>query len=148
DIITTTHKPIVLAIAKRITKLDDIIKLVNENFDGLTPPKRHNKRVGECIRKVNKDELIIIYLISLNELLATDDLKINDKLAKLQKEDAEIQESIQMVLSEKEKNRTGKRFKQLVVLLRKDILELCHDNFTRAHLGQKKTWIKLSNSFF
>ncbi|RNA11645.1 Transposon Ty3-I Gag-Pol poly [Brachionus plicatilis] len=85
-------------------------------------------------------------------------------MAKLQKEDAEIQELIRMFKSRKlngycledgilfkyRKNRTGKRFKQLVVpnKLRKDILELCHDNFTGAHLGQKKTWIKLSNRFF
>jgi len=219
-----------LAIAKHTTKHDDIIKFVNKNFDGLTPPKRHNKRVGECIRKVNKDGRIIIYLIvrssndkpslntddkclknlekeckinrekmfnslgwnnistkineiliqsgieceiylnkevkleSLNEVHDTDELEINDKLAKLQKEDDEIQELIKMVRNRKlngycledgilfkyRKNRTGKRFKQLVVptVLRKDVLELCHDNFTGAHLGQKKTWIKLSNRFY
>ena len=234
--ITTAHEPIVLAIAKHTTKHDDIIKFVNKNFDGLTPPKRHNKRVGECIRKVNKDGRIIIYLIvrssndkpslntvdkclknlekeckinrlnklafpkmfnslgwnnistkineiliqngiecevylnkevkleSLNEVHDTDEMKINDKLAKLQKEDDEIQELIKMVRNRKlngycledgilfkyRKNRTGKRFKQLVVptVLRKDVLELCHDNFTGAHLGQKKTWIKLSNRFY
>lgn len=32
--------------------------------------------------------------------------------------------------------------------IKKDILQLCHDNFTGAHLGHKKTWIKLSNRFY
>ena len=25
---------------------------------------------------------------------------------------------------------------------------MCHDNFTVAHLGEKKTWVKLSNRFY
>ena len=32
--------------------------------------------------------------------------------------------------------------------LKEDILKLCHDNFTGSHLGERKTWIKLSNRFY
>ena len=48
------------------------------------------------------------------------------------------------------KGRNKRIFKQLVVPLelRQDILKLCRDNFTGAHLGEKKTWIKLSNRFY
>ncbi|RNA14760.1 hypothetical protein BpHYR1_013356 [Brachionus plicatilis] len=56
-------KPIILAISKEKNSHNDLIEFVNRNFDGLTPPIRHNKRVGECIKKVNKDGRIIIYLI-------------------------------------------------------------------------------------
>ena len=32
--------------------------------------------------------------------------------------------------------------------LKSDILKLCHDDFTGGHLGEKKTWVKLSNRFY
>ncbi|RNA35865.1 Retrovirus-related Pol poly from transposon [Brachionus plicatilis] len=41
--------------------------------------------------------------------------------------------------------------KKLLVVpkdLRPDILKMCHDNFMGSHLGQKKTWMKLSNRFY
>ena len=41
-------------------------------------------------------------------------------------------------------------FRQLVVpdVLKNDILKLCHDDFTGAHLGEQKTWVKLNNRFY
>ena len=54
------------------------------------------------------------------------------------------------VLLKLRKGRNGKLFKQLVVpkCLKTDVLALCHDNFTGAHLGEHKTWVKLNNRFY
>ena len=48
------------------------------------------------------------------------------------------------------RNKQGRILKQLVVPkeLRSDIFKICHDDFSGAHLGQKKTWIKLNNRFY
>ncbi|CAF1025880.1 unnamed protein product [Brachionus calyciflorus] len=54
------------------------------------------------------------------------------------------------VLFRLRRQKNGKLFKQLVVPkeLKLDILKMSHDNFTGAHLGQGKTWIKLNNRFY
>ena len=91
-------------------------------------------------------------------------LDIDSKISKLQLKDNEIKILIDKfnnkkikgfiiengVLLKLRKGRTGRMYKQLVVptVLREDILKLCHDNFTGAHLGEKKTWTKLSNRFY
>lgn len=54
------------------------------------------------------------------------------------------------VLLKLRKGRNRRIFKQLVVpqALKLDILRMCHDDFTGAHLGQVKTWVKLNNRFY
>ena len=85
-------------------------------------------------------------------------------MKKLQRQDEFINNKIKDVEKRKEKNfvieegvlfklrksRKGHVFKQLVIpeALKGDIFKLCHDNFTGAHLGEKKTWVKLNNRFF
>jgi hypothetical protein len=95
---------------------------------------------------------------------STEDLDINIKLKKLQRQDVDISKLIESVKKNKTKGyiiendiifkiRKGKNrrtFKQLVVpvALRADVLKLFHDNFTGSHLGESKTFIKLNNRFF
>ena len=85
-------------------------------------------------------------------------------MQKLQSQDAQIKKIIEEIKSGKKlkgfviqdgiliklrKNRYKKIFKQLVVPLaiHEDVLKLCHDNYTGARLGEKKTWVKLSIDF-
>jgi hypothetical protein len=100
----------------------------------------------------------------LTHLIRENDLSINQILKKLQVEDKEVAEMIgktkekkmkgffieEEVLLKIRKGRNGRIFKQLVVpkVLREEIFEMCHDSFTGAHLGQKKTLLKLSNRFY
>ena len=94
-----------------------------------------------------------------------ENLDINSKIKKLQKQDKFTKELIEATLNKKNrkgfvledcillklrKSKHNKIFKQLVVpdSIKQDVLKLCHDNFTGAHLGEKKTWIKLNNRFY
>ena len=54
------------------------------------------------------------------------------------------------VLLKLKRSARGRIFSQLVVpeSIREDVLRMCHDDFTGSHLGQKKTWAKLSNRFY
>ncbi|CAF0859482.1 unnamed protein product [Brachionus calyciflorus] len=99
----------------------ETISAVNENFS-----------ISKDIENLqNKDKIII-------------DLK--NKLQQNKLKGYILEDNVLLKLRKKK----NKLFKQLVVpqILKKDILELCHDNFTGAHLGHKKTWIKLSNRFY
>jgi predicted secreted acid phosphatase len=85
-------------------------------------------------------------------------------LKKLQKQDAQISQTIENlkrhklsgyviendILFKLRKARNKRIYKQLVVpeSLQSDVLMLCHDNYTGAHLGEHKTWVKLSNRFY
>jgi hypothetical protein len=102
--------------------------------------------------------------LALNSVSTEENLSINEKLKKLQVEDEKIRELKKLVENRKikgyeieegvllkiRKGKYGKIFKQILIpeSLKKDIFELCHDNYTGAHLGEKKTWIKLSNRFY
>jgi hypothetical protein len=54
------------------------------------------------------------------------------------------------VLLKIRKGKNGRIFRQVVVTkeMRREILQMCHDNFTGAHLGEKRTWVKLNNRFY
>jgi hypothetical protein len=93
-----------------------------------------------------------------------ENLSINDELKKLQRKDKQVSELSETVkhkprpcfvvedgvLLKVRKGKTGRIFKQLVVpeCLKAYVFKICHDNFTGAHLGQKKTWTKLNNRFY
>jgi predicted aspartyl protease len=93
-----------------------------------------------------------------------EDLDMNCKIKKMQKQDKEIRKLVSEtmlnhnkgfviengILFKIRKGRHQKIFKQLVVpeALKEDVLKVCHDNFTGAHLGEKKTWVKLNNRFY
>ena len=93
-----------------------------------------------------------------------ENLNINEKLKRLQKQDAKIRKLIDSINKNKSKGfvieneivlklrkaKNKRIFRQLVVpdVLKNDILKLCHDNFTGAHLGEQKTWVKLNNRFY
>ena len=105
-----------------------------------------------------------VYLNKSNPVEITDDLDINTKIKKLQKQDAQISQLIENakrhklkgyviendILFKLRKARNRRIFKQLVVpaVLRLDVLKLCHDNYTGSHLGETKTYIKLNNRFY
>jgi hypothetical protein len=128
---------------------DRIVSLLNENLikQGIECHIYTNKQITENVNSITEESLCI-----------------NNKIKRLQYKDKEIKELIDKVKSQKlngyifedevllkyRKGRYGRRFKQLVVPLelRKDVLEMCHDNFTGAHLGEKKTWTKLNNRFY
>ncbi|CAF1114090.1 unnamed protein product [Brachionus calyciflorus] len=92
------------------------------------------------------------------------ELSIDNSIMKLQNTDRDISQLLfkvknnqikgfqieNNVLFKLRRQKNGKLFKQLVVPkeLKLDILKMCHDNFTGAHLGQRKTWIKLNNRFY
>ena len=91
-------------------------------------------------------------------------LNFDEKIKRLQKKDAEIAELRRAtgegklegfilengVLLKIRKGKNRRLYKQLVVpeTLKQDVFNLCHDNFTGAHLGEKKTWVKLHNRFY
>ena len=93
-----------------------------------------------------------------------ENLDLSLKIKKLQRQDKFIKEFIVNLKKRKQKGfileddilfkiRKGKNrriYKQLVVpeAIKEDIFKLCHDNFTGTHLGEKKTWVKLSNRFY
>jgi hypothetical protein len=54
------------------------------------------------------------------------------------------------ILLKLRKAKNGRIYKQVMVpkLLKEDIWRLCHDNYTGAHFGDKKTWAKLYNRFY
>lgn len=107
--------------------------------------------------------LVYTNSFQVNSMQEDEDLSINHKIKRVQLKDDKVKELIQKVKERKikgfvledgvllklRKGRNGRIFKQLVVPdeLKQDIFKLCHDNFTCAHLGEKKTWINLSNRF-
>lgn len=108
--------------------------------------------------------LCTVYLNKSKPVETTDDLDMNTKIKKLQKQDAQISQTIENVKRHKlkgyviendilfklRKARNKRIYKQLVVpeSLQSDVLMLCHDNYTGAHLGEHKTWVKLTNRFY
>ena len=98
-----------------------------------------------------------VYLNKSNPVEITDDLDINTKIKKLQKQDVQFSHLIENakrhtlkgyviendILFKLRKARNRRIFKQLVVpaVLRLDVLKLCHDNYTGSHLGETKTYI-------
>ncbi len=121
--------------------------------------------VSQLINKILAKEIECTIYLNKQAPNETNDLDISSKLRKLQKKDLKIRE----ILNEVEKNgpsrgflihdgilmklrkaKNKKIFKQLVVpdKIKKDVLELCHDNYTGSHLGEKKTWVKLNNRFY
>lgn len=92
------------------------------------------------------------------------ELSMNELIAKEQDNDDEIKQLKERIIAEKskaysieegvllklKKNSNGRVLRQLVVPLamREEVLRMCHDDFTGAHLGQKKTWAKLNNRFY
>lgn len=120
-------------------------KLINETLikNGVNCKVFINR---ETIGAINENNFSICEDISK---LQNKDKTINDLKSKLQQNKLKgfiIEDNVLLKLR-KCKN---KIFKQLVVpqAIKKDILQLCHDNFTGAHLGHKKTWIKFSNRFY
>ena len=91
-------------------------------------------------------------------------LKIDKDIRVMQNADTEISKLIQKtkkgelkgyvieddILFKLRKARYKRIFKQLVVpkILRNEVLKMCHDDFTGAHLGQSKTLTKLQNRFY
>ncbi|CAF1087344.1 unnamed protein product [Brachionus calyciflorus] len=128
DNLLKSINPIVLSTSKS-NKDNQLQKFIKDNCPGLTQPNRQIIRVGECIRK-NVENITD----------CTDsELSIDNSIMKLQNTDRDISQLL--------RQKNGKLFKQLVVPkeLKLDILKMCHDNFTGAHLGLRKTWIKLNN---
>lgn len=90
---------------------------------------------------------------SMNELIKVQQEKdvevkmLKDKIVNKEIKGYTIEEGVLLKLR---KGRNGQVFRQLVVPkdLKTDILQLCHDDYTGAHLGQKKTWTKLNNRFY
>ena len=125
-------------------------------------------QVAEIINKIliKNKTLCTVYLnkSAPNKNDLEENLDVNSKIKKLQRNDNVIREMTKTVKSGKNKSfvlendvllkirkgRNNRIFKQLVVpdILKEDILKLCHDNFTGAHLGEKKTWVKLNNRFY
>ena len=125
-------------------------------------------KVSKLFNKILIDQGITCHVYTntcrINGIQETDYLNINDKIRKMQKKDQEVATLIKDiklnksrgfilengVLLKVRKNRHGLLLKQLVVPkeLRSDIFKMCHDDFSGAHLGQKKTWIKLNNRFY
>ena len=121
--------------------------------------------VANAIQKTFADKVeCTIYCNTTAPQVEINELDINSKIKKLQKKDPEINHILEQINRNKPvkgyviqegvlmKLRKGKyrhMYRQLMVPqeIRRDILKLCHDNFTGAHLGEKKTWIKLSNRF-
>ena len=125
-------------------------------------------RVKSMINEIIIDQIIECLVYSSTQTKSESDgdvdLSVASRIRKLQRQDQYIKEKINDVENKKEKSfvmedgvllklrksRRGRIFKQLVVpeALKEDIFKLCHDNFTGAHLGEKKTWVKLNNRFF
>ena len=125
-------------------------------------------RVSKLLNKTLIDQGITCHVYTntsqLNAVREVDDLNIDSQISKLQRRDEQLIGLRKLVENGKLKgftiennvllkvrrNRRGRRLKQLVVPqeLRSDILRLCHDEITGAHLGQKKTWVKLNNRFY
>ena len=96
--------------------------------------------------------------------MENDDLDVSAKIKKLQGVDSTTCKLIERVKNNSVKGfiledgilfktriaKNRRIFKQLVVpeSLKLDVLMLCHDNYTGAHLGEQKTWIKVNNRFF
>ena len=118
-------------------------------------------------RVLTKEIQCTVYLNNeaFSKVELEENLDINSKIKKLQKQDKFTKELIEASLNKKNqkgfvledgillklrKSKHNKIFKQLVVpdSIKQDVLKLCHDNFTGAHLGEKKTWIKLNNRFY
>ena len=111
----------------------------------------------ECHVYTGKENL---FISSVSE----ENLQIEEKLKKLQLKDEIVKEMINIcksgklkgfiieggVLMKIRKGKNRKIYRQIVIpeSLKKDVYELCHDNFTGAHLGEKKTCVKLSNRFY
>ena len=114
----------------------------------------------ECHVYTNKLKLKVNSVLEFE----SENLSIDKNLEKLQREDEEIKEMIKKcnlrklkgfvieegILLKLRRGKNGRLFKQLVVpkSLKKDVLNMCHDHYTGAHLGEKKTWAKLSNRFY
>jgi hypothetical protein len=100
-----------------------------------------------------------LYLNAIKEDVST----MTDRIKQLQVEDPETKELREKVASKKargylmedgvllkwRRGRRGRFFKQIVIprAMRQHILELCHDSFLSSHLGEKKTWEKLTSRF-
>jgi hypothetical protein len=95
---------------------------------------------------------------------SNNELNVNKDIKSLQEKDDEIKELKNKVNSGKikgfifeegvllkmRKARNGRWYKQVVVprSMRTDVLRMCHDDLTGAHLGQRKTVAKLCNRFY
>jgi SH3-like domain-containing protein len=96
--------------------------------------------------------LCTVYLNKSKPVEITDGLDMTTKIKKLQKQDAQISQTIENVKRHKlsgyviendilfklRKARNKRIYIQLVVpeSLQSDVLMICHDNYTGAHLGE------------
>ena len=140
---------------KKHCKSETVVKLAFPKYgNGLD--KLCGKDVENAIEKTFLDTIECTIYKNTMAPKEIDDLDINHKMQKLQSQDAQIKKMIEEIKSRKKlqgfviqdgilmklrKNRNKKIFKQLVVPLaiHEDFLKLCHDNYTGAHLGEKKT---------
>ncbi|CAF1053382.1 unnamed protein product [Brachionus calyciflorus] len=146
DNLLKSINPIVLSTSKS-NKDNQLQKFIKGNCPGLTQPNRQIIRNVENITDCTDSELSIDNSI---KKLQNTDRDISQLLFKVKNNQIKGFQIENNVLFKLRRQKNGKLFKQLVVPkeLKLDILKMCHDNFTGAHLGQRKTWIKLNNLFY
>ena len=150
---------------KQLCNKHNITKLAFPKY-GASMDKLDWNIISDSLNKILTNIQLTIYLN--NEKAPSeekiDELDINTKIKKLQKQDLVIQNLIEKVDKKKlrgfimengilmklRKARNKRIFKQLIIpeTIKPDVFKLCHDNFTGAHLGEKKTWIRLNNRFY
>ncbi len=130
-------------------KWDEVCHLINKHLvgNGISVDTYTNKK-ERVISSIEEEK---------------DNLSIEEELIQLQKQDSEIQclrekheDKLKGFVTERgvllklRKGKNGRIFRQIVVpvALKRDIMESCHDDFTGGHMGEKKTWTKLSNRYF
>lgn len=166
-----TRKPSILNLELCIQNLKDyclknkITKIAFAKYkNGLDKlPWRLVKDLINQILIKNKIQCTVYENLTKEQIL-NNDLSIDDKIKRLQNQDDSIKELKAKIVENKvkgfiiengvvvklRKGKNKKLYRQLVVpcCLKEDILALCHDLYTGAHLGEHKTWTKLNNRFY
>lgn len=152
-----------------VEKLKDLCK--QKQISKIAIPKYNSgmdklpwELVSSVMNKTLVNEGIQCYVHTGCRAKSQIDLDLSKRIGRLQNQDEETAAILQKVKRNEAKgfaiedgvlvklrqNRNKRIFRQLVVpkSMRHDVLKMCHDDFTGAHLGQKKTITKLNNRFY